>query len=145
MSATINGFGFIEYSANDAAPLHKLFRQMGFTAIKEHKTKPITLYRQGQIDFYINECKSGFAADFRAAHGPCASGFSIVFDDKEAALAHSLKGGSEPLEVPNGLNFPAIKGIGDAALYVLDKNSYAEMLATEFEDIVGTKHQRDLV
>lgn len=137
MSATINGFGFIEYSADDAAPLHKLFRQLGFTAVKKHKTKPITLYRQGQTDFYINECDTGFAADFRTAHGPCASGFSIVFDDKEAALEHSLKGGSEPLEVDNGLNFPAIKGIGDAALYVLDKASYAAMLEADFDDIVG--------
>ena len=137
MSATINGFGFIEYSADDAAPLHKLFRQLGFTAVKKHKTKPITLYRQGQTDFYINECDSGFAADFRTAHGPCACGFSIVFDDKEAALEHSLKGGSEPLDVDNGLNFPAIKGIGDAALYVLDKASYAAMLEADFDDIPG--------
>jgi 4-hydroxyphenylpyruvate dioxygenase len=137
MSATINGFGFIEYSANDAAPLHKLFRQLGFTAVKRHKSKPITLYRQGQTDFYINECDSGFAADFRNAHGPCACGFSIVFDNKEAALEHSLKGGSEPLEVANGLNFPAIKGIGDAALYVLDKASYAAMLEADFDDIPG--------
>lgn len=137
MTATINGFGFIEYAAKDAAPLHRLFRQMGFTAIKKHKNKPITLYRQGQTDFYINECDSGFAADFAAAHGPCASGFSIVFDDKDAALAHSLKGGSEQIEVTNGLNFPAIKGIGDAALYVLDKASYAAMLAADFDDING--------
>jgi len=137
MSATINGFGFIEYSANDAAPLHKLFRQMGFTAIKTHKSLPITLYRQGLTDFYINECESGFSADFRAAHGPCASGFSIVFDNKEDALAHSLKGGSESLEVLNGLNFPAIKGIGDAALYVIDKESYEAMLKADFDDIVG--------
>ncbi|MFC3195524.1 4-hydroxyphenylpyruvate dioxygenase [Marinicella sediminis] len=137
MSATINGFGFIEYSADDATPLHKLFRQLGFTAVKKHKTKPITLYRQGQTDFYINECDTGFAADFRQQHGPCASGFSIVFDNKEAALEHSLKGGSEPLEVENGLNFPAIKGIGDAALYVLDKASYAAMLEADFDDIPG--------
>ncbi len=137
MSATINGFGFIEYAAKDAAPLHQLFRQMGFTAVKKHKTKPITLYRQGQIDFYINECDTGFAADFTDQHGPCACGFSIVFDNKDDALEHSLKGGSEQLEVPNGLNFSAIKGIGDAALYILDKNSYAAMLAADFEDIEG--------
>ncbi|MEZ5470944.1 MAG: 4-hydroxyphenylpyruvate dioxygenase [Marinicella sp.] len=137
MTVNINGFGFIEYAAKDAAPLHKLFRQMGFTAIKKHKQKPITLYRQGQTDFYINECETGFSADFSAAHGPCACGFSIVFDNKEAALEHSLKGGSESLEVENGLDFPAIKGIGDAALYVLDKASYEAMLQRDFADIAG--------
>jgi 4-hydroxyphenylpyruvate dioxygenase len=137
MTATINGFGFIEYAAADAAPLHRLFRQMGFSAIKRHKNKPITLYRQGQSDFFINECDSGFAADFHTKHGPSAPGFSIVFDDKDAALEHSLKGGSEQIEVDNGLDFPAIKGIGDAALYLLDKGSYEKVLARDFDDIPG--------
>jgi 4-hydroxyphenylpyruvate dioxygenase len=137
MTATINGFGFIEYSADDAAPLHRLFRQMGFNAIKQHKNKPITLYRQGQSDFFINECDTGFAADFRDKHGPGAPGFSIIFDDKDAALAHSLKGGSEQIDVANGLDFPAIKGIGDAALYLLDKSSYEAVLARDFNDIEG--------
>lgn len=137
MTATINGFGFIEFAAADAAPLHKLFRQMGFSAIKRHKAKPITLYRQGQSDFFINECDAGFAADFRAQHGPSAPGFSIVFDNKEAALEHSLKGGSEQIKVDNGLDFPAIKGIGDAALYLLDKVTYDTVLARDFDDIPG--------
>ncbi|KAA3641216.1 MAG: 4-hydroxyphenylpyruvate dioxygenase [Proteobacteria bacterium] len=137
MTATINGFGFIEYSAEDAAPLHRLFRQMGFCAIKRHKNKPITLYRQGQSDFFINECETGFAADFRTEHGPSAPGFAILFDNKEAALAHSLKGGSEQIEVENGLDFPAIKGIGDAALYLLDKTTYESVLARDFDDIEG--------
>ncbi|MCX7544374.1 4-hydroxyphenylpyruvate dioxygenase [Marinicella gelatinilytica] len=137
MSATINGFGFIEYSADNATALHRLFRQMGFNAIKTHKQKPITLYRQGQTDFFINECETGFAADFRAQHGPSAPGFSIIFDNKEAALEHSLKGGSEQIKVDNGLDFPAIKGIGDAALYLLDKASHEAVLARDFEDIPG--------
>jgi len=137
MTATINGFGFIEYSADDAAPLHRLFRQMGFNAIKRHKNKPITLYRQGQSDFFINECDTGFAADFRAQHGPSAPGFSIVFENKEAALEHSLKSGSEQIEVDNGLAFPAIKGIGDAALYLLDKATYETVLVRDFDDIEG--------
>jgi len=139
MSTTINGFGFIEYTADDATSLHRLFRQMGFSAIKKHKSKPITLYRQGQTDFFINECDTGFAADFRSKHGPSAPGFSILFEDKEAALAHSLKGGSEKVDVPNGLDFPAIKGIGDAALYFLDKATYESVLARDFEDIVGVE------
>ncbi|MCF6301498.1 MAG: 4-hydroxyphenylpyruvate dioxygenase, partial [Proteobacteria bacterium] len=39
--------------------------------------------------------------------------------------------------VNNGLNFPAIKGIGGAALYLIDKESYVAMLASDFENIVG--------
>lgn len=138
MSVTINGFGFIEFAANNnAAALHQLFRQMGFVAVKTHKNLPITLYRQNGIDLFINESINGFAHDFSDAHGPCACGFSIFFDDAEKALEHTLKGGSEPLTVNNGLNFPAIKGIGDAALYLLTPESYADVLVAEFDDITG--------
>lgn len=140
MSVTINGFGFIEFAANNNAEgLHQLFRQMGFTAIKKHKEKPITLYRQNGIDLIVNEARQGFAYDFSDAHGPCACGFSIFFDDDKKALEHSLKGGSEAIEVENGLNFPAIKGIGDAALYLLTPETYADGLVAEFDDIVGVE------
>lgn len=138
MAVNINGFGFIEFAANNGADaLHRLFRQMGFSAVKKHKSRPITLYRQNKVDFFINESSEGFAFDFSAAHGPCACGFSMMFDDAKEALEHSLKGGSTSLEVAGGLSFPAIKGIGDAALYLLDKKSYKAVLADEFDDIEG--------
>ncbi len=138
MPVSINGFGFIEFAANNnASGLHQLFRKMGFAAIKKHKEKPITLYRQNSIDLFVNEGRKGFAYDFSDVHGPCACGFSIFFDDAEKALEHSLQGGSEQITVENGLNFPAIKGIGDAALYLLTTESYADGLVAEFDDIVG--------
>ena len=81
----IRGFGFIEYASHDADYLDRLFRRLGFTAIKKHKEKDIILYRQGGIDFLLNNTKGSFAEDFTQAHGPCANGFSIMFDDAEAA------------------------------------------------------------
>ena len=141
MTNNINGFGFIEYAAADASQLHDLFRQMGFTAIKTHKQLPITLYRQGVIDFYVNETEDSFAAEFTQTHGPCANGFAIIFDDAQQAYQHCLDHGSESLEVKNGLDFPTIKGIGDAALYLVDNASYAAMLERDFDDIVGVSQQ----
>ncbi|WP_395376986.1 4-hydroxyphenylpyruvate dioxygenase [Marinicella sp. W31] len=143
MTNNINGFGFIEYAAADAQQLHTLFRQMGFSAIKTHKSLPITLYRQGKIDFYVNEAADSFAAEFAQQHGPCANGFAIIFDDAQHAYQHCLDHGSEALEVTNGLDFPAIKGIGDAVLYLVDHNSYAAMLEKDFNDIEGVSQQPD--
>jgi len=51
----VQQFEFIEYAAPDAAVLHDLFAKLGFTAVARHKDRPVTLYRQGGINFLVNE------------------------------------------------------------------------------------------
>ncbi|MGO9358747.1 MAG: 4-hydroxyphenylpyruvate dioxygenase, partial [Xanthobacteraceae bacterium] len=45
--AGTDGFGFVEYAHPDPATLNELFAQMGFERVATHRTKAITLYRQG--------------------------------------------------------------------------------------------------
>jgi 4-hydroxyphenylpyruvate dioxygenase len=71
----VEAFDFAEFAAPDAALLHDLFPKLGFTAVAKHKSKNITLYRQGTIDFLVNEEPDSFAAKFAAEHGPCCTGF----------------------------------------------------------------------
>ncbi|MBL4658891.1 MAG: 4-hydroxyphenylpyruvate dioxygenase [Alcanivoracaceae bacterium] len=134
-SNEINGFGFIEYASSNAGDLDTLFRRLGFSAIKKHKSKDITLYRQGGIDFMLNNTNDSFASQFSQQHGPCANGFSIVFDDAQAALIHALDNGSE--KITGDLDLPAVKGIGGAVLYLVDKGNYAALLANDFIEIEG--------
>ena len=70
----IDGFEFVEFAAPEgqSAQLHDYFRKMGFTAVLRHKSRPITVYRQGGVNFLVNEDPDSFAADFATAHGPCA-------------------------------------------------------------------------
>ena len=58
----INGFAFVEFAAPDAAGLHELLRRMGFTAVARHRSRAITRYRQGGVDFLVNEAPDSFAA-----------------------------------------------------------------------------------
>ena len=51
----INGFEFVEFAAPDPAMLHNLFPRLGFTAVAKHRSRPITLYRQGACNFLVNE------------------------------------------------------------------------------------------
>jgi len=135
MTNTINGFGFIEFASKKPEAIDKLFRQLGFSAIKQHISKDITLYRQGGIDFILNKTKGSFADKFSKAHGPCANGFSIVFDDAQAALKHATRNGSEI--IIGDLDLPAVKGIGGAVLYLVDKANYAHLLEKDFKEITG--------
>lgn len=136
-----DGFEFVEYAAPDAALLHELFRRLGFTAVAKHKTKQVTLYRQGGCNFLVNEEPGSFAADFAAKHGPGAPGFAIRVRDAKAAYERALSNGAEPIDhKPDtlALSAPAIKGIGGAALYLVDQyGDKGSAYADEFEPIAG--------
>ena len=65
----IDGFEFVEFAApaGQADAMHAYLRSMGFSAVARHKTRPITRYRQGGVNFLLNEDPDSFAADFAAA------------------------------------------------------------------------------
>ena len=119
-----DGFEFIEYAAPDPAALGRLFEQMGFTAIAKHRSKNVLLYRQGEINFIVNAEPASFAQSFARVHGPsiCA----IAFRVKDAAYAYRkcVENGAWGVENhpgPMELNIPAIKGIGDSLIYLVDR------------------------
>ncbi|MEO5701315.1 MAG: 4-hydroxyphenylpyruvate dioxygenase [Casimicrobiaceae bacterium] len=119
-----DGFEFIEYAAPDPRALGALFEQMGFTAVARHRSKNVLLYRQGAINFLVNAEPDSFAQAFARVHGPsiCAMAFRV----KDAAFAYrraveqgawGVEGHPGPME----LNIPAIKGIGDSLIYLVDR------------------------
>jgi 4-hydroxyphenylpyruvate dioxygenase len=118
----INGFEFVEFAAPEPALLHALFARMGFTAVARHRSRAITLYRQGGVNFLVNEQPESFAADFAATHGPCACGFAIRVADGTAALAAVTARGAEAVAHradTRAVEAPVIKGIGDCMLYLV--------------------------
>ena len=44
----------------------RLFEQMGFVAVARHRSKDVTLYRQGDINFIVNAEPDSFAQALRA-------------------------------------------------------------------------------
>jgi 4-hydroxyphenylpyruvate dioxygenase len=120
----IDGFEFVEFAAPDAALLHSLFRHMGFTAVAKHRERKVTLYRQGDINFLVNEEPDSFAADFAREHGPCACGFAIRVADAARTRAVAIDRGANAVSnkadtLP--VRTPVIEGIGGSALYLVDR------------------------
>ena len=116
----VDGFQFVEFAAPDAKLLHDNFRKMGFVAVAKHKTRAITVYRQGACDFLVNEEPDSFAADFAKQHGPSACGFAIrVSKPAEWACEQAVQNGGEKIEhkaSTKAVAAPVIKGIGDCML-----------------------------
>jgi len=133
----VEGFEFVEYAAPDARLLHELFRQMGFAAIARHMRRDITLYRQGDINFLVNEEPDSFAARFAAEHGPCCTGFGLRVADAERAYQSCISKGAESMsDIPGALDGPRIRGIGGSMLYLVDRKDGSAWVA-EYELLPG--------
>ena len=138
----IDGFEFVEFAApaGQAGFMHDYFRNMGFTAAMRHKSRAITLYRQGGVTFLLNEDPDSFAADFAASHGPSACGFAIRFKTPaDEVCAKVIENGGEAIDhkpETKAVEAPVVKGIGDCMLYLVDKyggngDLYADYVAIE--------------
>ncbi len=119
-----DGFEFVEFAAPDPAMLAKVFETLGFKAIARHRHKNVTLYRQGGINFIVNAEPDSFAQRFARLHGPSICAIAFRVQDAAAAYKRALELGAWGFEGRHGpmeLNIPAIKGIGDSLIYLVDR------------------------
>ena len=119
-----DGFEFIEYAAPDPQAMGRVFEGMGFKPVARHRHKDVTLYRQGQINFIINAEPDSFAQRFARLHGPSVCAIAFRVQDAKAAYERALNLGAwgyAGQAGPGELNIPAIKGIGDSLIYLVDR------------------------
>ena len=118
------GFEFVEFASPTPGLLEPVFERMGFTLVARHRSKDVVLYRQGEINFIVNREPKSIAGYFAAEHGPSACGMAFRVKDAHLAYNRALELGAQPIEIPTGpmeLRLPAIKGIGGAPLYLIDR------------------------
>jgi 4-hydroxyphenylpyruvate dioxygenase len=118
------GFEFVEFASPTPNVLEPVFEAMGFTRVAVHRSKDVVLYRQGGINFIVNNEPNSVASYFAAEHGPSACGMAFRVKNSHKAYAYALEHGAQPVEISTGpmeLRLPAIKGIGGAPLYLIDR------------------------
>ena len=137
----LDGFEFVEFASPAPGLLEPVFAMLGFEAVAKHRSKRVTLYRQGDINFILNEEPKSLAAYFAQEHGPCACGMAFRVKDAHRAYARALELGAQPVDIPTGpmeLRLPAIKGIGGAPLYLIDRYAPASTIYDiDFEYLEG--------
>ena len=119
-----DGFEFIEYTAPDPELLRALFDRMGFPAVARHRSKNVTLHRQGDINFLINAESGSFGQRFAAAHGPSACAMAFRVRDAGYAFRRAIELGATAGPTTAGpmeLNIPCIEGIGGSLIYLVDR------------------------
>ncbi|SFU13920.1 4-hydroxyphenylpyruvate dioxygenase [Pseudovibrio denitrificans] len=120
--AGTDGFEFVEFAHPEPEKLDVLFRRMGFEPVAKHKSKNITVYRQGDVNYILNAEPNSFASRFIDEHGPCAPSMAWRVVDAQQAFEHAVNRGAEPYTGSDKtLDAPAIMGIGGSLLYFIDK------------------------
>ena len=120
----LDGFEFLEFTAPKKGMLEPIFEAMGFTLVARHKSKDVELWRQGDINLLSNYEKKCHAAYYAEEHGPSACGMAFRVKDSQHAYKEVLARGAQPMDTHTGpmeLKLPAIKGIGGAMLYLIDR------------------------
>lgn len=118
------GLEFIEFTATKSRDLEDALTCLGFVCVADHRHKDVRLYRQNDINFIVNAESQSFASAYASKHGPSSNAMAFRVPDIGKALecAHRLD-----LEIvestagPMELNIPAIKGVGDSLIYLVDR------------------------
>ena len=134
-----DGFEFVEYTGPDPGELAALFERMGFVAAARHRSKNVTLYKQGDINFILNAEPESFAQAFARLHGPSVCAIAFRVKNAAAAYDRAIRLGAKPVHGklgPMELNIPAIEGIGGSLIYLVDRYGEHTIYDVDFVPLV---------
>lgn len=123
-----HGFEFIEFAvdAETRPRLMQMFDAMGFAHVGTHRSKDVTLHRQGEANFILNAEKDAFAHSFFLLHGPSVCALAFKIDDAPRAAERALRYKAQTFRGkvgPNELVIPAIRGLEGSLIYLVDRSS----------------------
>ena len=139
-----DGFEFVEFTSPDPDSLATYFRQLGFTAVSKHRSKNVIRFKQGDINVILNMEPVGQAAEFREQRGPSANAMAFRVKDAAHAFREAIARGAEAVDSPIGpmeLDIPAIKGIGGAFIYLVDRYGAQSIYDVDFKPIPGAAEE----
>ncbi|GAC1414186.1 MAG: hypothetical protein NVSMB6_16340 [Burkholderiaceae bacterium] len=136
----ISGIEFIEFASAQPLALGALLEQIGFAACARHRSREVTLYRQGSMNVIVN-AESRVAIQLDA--GPLSSVISAValrVRDADAAYHSAISKGAWAIPTRAGvmeLNIPGVHGAGDSIIYFVDRFRDFSIYDVDFKPIPG--------
>jgi 4-hydroxyphenylpyruvate dioxygenase len=123
---TCSGVEFVEFAVDDATRprLAELFDRMGFARAGQHKSKDVSLHRQGDVHLIINSEKESFARSFVEQHGASVCALAFRVDDAQRAVERALRYRAQIFRGkvgPNELVIPAVRGLEGSLVYLVDR------------------------
>ncbi|MGA8032317.1 MAG: TIM barrel protein [Casimicrobiaceae bacterium] len=133
----LTGVAFLEFAVDEAAEwlLANLLESLGFRRAGRHRSKNVTLYRQGAINLILNAEPASIAREYFASHGASVCAVGLATDDAVRAQNRAMAlhcprfdsrlGPNEQrvpaIRAPNGSVVYFVPGeLGSGALYEID-------------------------
>jgi 4-hydroxyphenylpyruvate dioxygenase len=113
----LGGVAFIEFGVHDdeAVRLGNLLEQLGFTRFGRHRSKAVTLYRQGDIRFVVNAEPAADSRGRFTQEPACVCGLGVLAEDPARAANRARALLSARQDTPRGaqeLELPTIVAPG---------------------------------
>ena len=123
-----HGVAFIEFAVDAATRprLSALFDAMGFVHVGTHRSKDVTLHRQGDVNLILNAEKDAFAHSFFLLHGASVCALAFRVGDARGAAERALHYKAQIFRGrvgPNELVIPAIRGLTESLIYLVDQTA----------------------
>jgi 4-hydroxyphenylpyruvate dioxygenase len=134
----MEGIEFIEYATSKPQALGQILEMMGFKPIARHRSREVTLYRQGDINIIINAHDAGLSHRSSPTETPVLAAIALRVRDASAAYQRALELGAwavpSHVEVME-LNIPAVHGVGSSRIYFVDRYKEFSIYDVDFTPI----------
>jgi 4-hydroxyphenylpyruvate dioxygenase len=120
----IAGIEFIEYATSRPQALGEVLEKMGFRPVARHRSREVTLYRQGNMNLVVNASPDDARVSATVGGQPMIS--AVAFRVQDALKAHNrcmalgawnVSSQAQAME----LHIPAIHGPGGSRFYFVDR------------------------
>ncbi len=134
----IEGIEFIEYTTSHPQALGQVLENMGFKPVARHRSREVTLYRQGGMNLVVNANPEDARMSGAADGEPVIS--AVAFRVQDALKAHTRCIDLGAWTVPSHaqameLHIPAIHGPGSKRFYFVDRWKEFSIYDIDFKPI----------
>ncbi|WP_166360393.1 3-dehydroshikimate dehydratase QuiC [Pseudomonas akapageensis] len=127
-ASSYDGVEFLEFAVDETlgAKLGTWLERLGFARAGQHRSKNVSLLRQGDINLILNSEPYSFAHNFYEAHGPSLCATAIRVKDSAQALERAVAFHGQPyrgLVGPNERELAAVRAPDGSLIYLVDQDA----------------------
>jgi 4-hydroxyphenylpyruvate dioxygenase len=130
----MRGVEFIEFTTSEPFALGELLRKMGFAEMARHRSRDVTLHRQGSMNIIVNADPAAVRETSRSRWPAIGA---VAFRVRDAAFAHRHALALGAWDMPTRaaameLQIPGIHGVGDSLIYFVDRQEDFSIYDVDF-------------
>lgn len=134
------GIEFVEYATNRPQALGAALEQLGFKAVAAHRSREVTLYRQGAMNLVVNASPDDARVSRSLDGQPVLSAVAFRVNDALQAHRRCVDLGAWPVQShaqAMELHIPAIRGPGSSRFYFVDRWQEFSIYDIDFKPVPG--------